>query len=373
MGGGASPGYNAYPASPPAQVIHHAPAPIAAAPPGMPLGTHTSQVGGFPTLVSYVPYVIGGTATVYPSPQFNPNQQAEILRRAMKGIGTDEKTVIHVMSSHSTVQLQQITLAFKTIFGRDLMKDLKSELSGNFRKVVRARFRSLAEYDAACLHKAMRGAGTDESCLIEILCTRSNPEIHMIRDAYYRKYNKDLERVIASETSFSFKRLLVSLVQGNRSENHSPDFHLAYSDAMELYRAGEGRWGTDESMFNKILCQRSFPQLHATFAYYSTVAKGSTIERAIEREFSGDIRRAMLTIVRSVCSRAAFFAEQLHKSMKGIGTNDRTLIRIVVSRCEIDMGEIKAAYQALYNRSLASAIHSDTSGHYRQALLALVK
>ena len=39
-------------------------------------------------------------------------------------------------------------------------------------------------YDAKSLRRAMRGAGTDEQCLIEILSTRTNKEIAQIADAY---------------------------------------------------------------------------------------------------------------------------------------------------------------------------------------------
>ena len=44
-------------------------------------------------------------------------------------------------------------------------------------------------------------------------------------------------------------------------------------------------------------------------------------------------------LVRCVHSRPMYFAEKLYKSMKGAGTDDDTLIRIVVSRSEVFMPE----------------------------------
>jgi hypothetical protein len=62
----------------------------------------------------------------------------------------------------------------------------------------------------------------------------------------------------------------------------------------------------------------------------------------------------------------------LRKSMKGLGTDDKTLIRVVVTRTEIDMQYIKAEYHKKYKKTLAEAIQSETSGNYRTFLLSLV-
>lgn len=57
-----------------------------------------------------------------------------------------------------------------------------------------------------------------------------------------------------------------------------------------------------------------------------------------------------------VQSPAAFFANRLYKAMDGAGTDDSTLIRIIVSRSEIDLGNIKDEFERIYNRTLFSAV-----------------
>lgn len=67
-----------------------------------------------------------------------------------------------------------------------------------------------------------------------------------------------------------------------------------------------------------------------------------------------------------------FCIQQLHKAMKGLGTNDAALIRIIVTRAEIDMQYIKAEYRKKYKKCLNDAVYSETSGNYRTFLLSLL-
>ena len=289
----------------------------------------------------------------------------------MKGMGTDEKAIINVIANRSNSQRVEIKTKFKVLFGKDLIRDLKSELSGNFENTVVAMFEPSLDYDCRCLRSAMKGVGTDEEALIEILTTRSNDEINNIKSRYQTLFSRVLEKDLVSETSGHFKRLLVSLCQGARDEGVPVDQAKAEKEAKDLHDAGEKRWGTDESRFNQVLALRSFQQLRATFDAYQRIAHRDIVS-SISREMSGDLKMGMQAVIKVVQNPPAFFAERLYRSMKGAGTDDDTLVRIVVSRSEVDMVEIKTEFMKQYKKSLGTMIKGDTSGDYKRLLIALV-
>ena len=302
---------------------------------------------------------------------FNPEFDCSTLRNSMRGLGTDEDTIINLICQRTNSQRQQIKQYYISCYGRDLIQDLKKELSGNFENVVVAMFQTPPEYDAECLHKAMKGMGTDESVLIEIIASRPSFQLEQIKQAYRMKYNKDLVRAIESETSGNLRKLLVSLLLAQRSQNQVPNQQQCMMDAQALYKAGEGRWGTDESTFNQIFSTRSSAEIACINQCYVSI-RGKSLEKAIDSEFSGNAKKLFMTLLKVLINPPSYFAERIHDSLKGIGTNDTKLIRNIVSRCEIDMPQIKQCYRSMYGRELLSDVRGDTSGDYKKILSGLI-
>uniref|UniRef100_A0A3Q3WNN4 Annexin n=1 Tax=Mola mola TaxID=94237 RepID=A0A3Q3WNN4_MOLML len=313
---------------------------------------------------------IGKRGTVTEAAGFVPEADVKRLREAMKGAGTNEDIIVEIMAHRTIAQRQRIKEAYKQAVGKDMADDLSSELSGNFRSVVLGLLMLAPVYDAYELKNAIKGAGTEEACLIDILASRTNDEVKAINAIYKKEHGKSLEDNVCGDTSGMFQRVLVSLLTAGRDESSNVDEAQAVVDAKEIYEAGEARWGTDEVKFLTVLCVRNQKHLLRVFEEYKKIS-GRDIEDSIKREMSGCLEDVFLAIVKCLRNKPAFFAERLYKSMKGLGTTDSVLIRIMVARAEIDMLDIKAQFLKMYNKSLYSFIKGDTSGDYRKILLEL--
>uniref|UniRef100_A0A8C6PFM3 Annexin n=1 Tax=Nothobranchius furzeri TaxID=105023 RepID=A0A8C6PFM3_NOTFU len=280
----------------------------------------------------------------------------------------DENTIIEVLVKRSNDQRQQIKEAYLKATGKPLETALKNALKGDLEDVVLALLKTPAQYDAQQLKQAMKGLGTDEDTLIEILASRNNKQILELKKAYKEDYKKDLEEDIRSDTSGDFRNALMALCKAGRTEGVNEQ--LIDSDARSLYEAGEGRKGTDASVFIEILTTRSAAHLRKVFDRYSKYSKVD-MAKAIDLEMKGDIENCLTAIVKCAGSRPAYFAERLYLAMKGKGTRKHILTRIMVSRSEIDMKRIKDEYKKTYGKTLYQDILDDTKGDYETILLAL--
>ena len=142
-------------------------------------------------------------------------------------------------------------------------------------------------------------------------------------------------------------------------------------EAQQLYRGGAARWGTDESIFTRIFTIRSPAEIAYIAQCYQQMS-GVDLYTTLKKEFSGNAEKALCGIFYASINPPEYFATRVRDAVKGAGTKDTNLIRVIVSRSDYDLGQIKQAYRNLYNRDMTTDVQNDTSGDYKKLLVELV-
>ncbi|OEL16009.1 Annexin D5 [Dichanthelium oligosanthes] len=311
--------------------------------------------------------------TVPPVPTW-PRQDAIDLHRAFKGFGCDSTTVINILAHRDASQRALIQQEYRAVFNQDLARRIASELSGHHKRAMLLWILDPATRDATILKQALTGDITDLRAATEIICSRTPSQLRIVRQTYRARFGCYVEHDVTERTSGDHQRLLLAYLAIPRAEGPAEavvDPSAVSLDARELYKAGERRLGTDERAFIRVFSERGWAHMAAVARAYHHMYDRS-LEKAVKDETSGNFGFGLLTVLRCAESPARYFAKLLHKAMNGLGTSDSALIRVVVTRAEIDMQYIKAEYHKMYKGSLADAIHAETSGNYRTFLLSLV-
>ncbi|KAG7223890.1 hypothetical protein INR49_015146, partial [Caranx melampygus] len=306
--------------------------------------------------------------TVKDKANFKVDEDVAALRNAIEGLGTTEKTLIDVLTQRSNAQRQLIAKAYEKATGRKLVADLEGDTHGDFEDLLVALVTPPAAYDCHEIMKAIQGAGTTESTLTEIFASRSNRQINAISEVYLAETGRSLIHDLQSEVSGDYGKALLTLAEGKRDESTNVDNAKAKADAKALYEAGRRSGALMRASLLTSCATGVFPSSdRVTLIEYKNISK-KTLQESIESEMSGDLEKLLVAVVKCVKSAPAYLAERLFKSMKGMGTTESILTRILVSRSEIDLLDIRAEYKKLFGYTLYSQLESEVSGSYGNAL-----
>ena len=84
----------------------------------------------------------------------------------------------------------------------------------------------------------------------------------------------------------------------------------------------------------------------------------------VEKKTKGKNQLLLKEILYNNITPHELYAEKIRGAIKGAGTDEDTLSRVLVSRCELDMPAIRDMYLAKYKCNMKDDIIGDTSGAY---------
>ncbi|CAN6289419.1 unnamed protein product [Urochloa humidicola] len=212
--------------------------------------------------------------------------------------------------------------------------------------------------------------------LVEVACTRAADDLLGARRAYQALYHRSLEEDVAYRVTDATASLLVGLVTAYRYEGERVSEELAAEEANALAAAvkaaapasaaATARLVQNEQVV-RILTTRSKPQLRATFKIYKELHG-----KPLEEDLAGE--PCLQDAVRCLDSPPRYFAEVIGRAFGDDADRQAkaALTRVVVSRADADMEEIKDAYAKQHGAKLADVVAKNTHGHYRDALLAMI-
>ncbi|TVU37408.1 hypothetical protein EJB05_10721, partial [Eragrostis curvula] len=319
-----------------------------------------------------------------PSPVPTPSDDAESLKKALQGNASrwraDKGALIEILCRRTAAQRAAIRRAYVFLQREHLLNCFRDnlsrhcQLSVDFWKAMLLWTMDPAERDANLVHEALKRQ-KDENyilVLIEVSCASTPDHLMAVRSFYRDLFGCSVEEDVASSRALQepLKKMLVSLVSSYRYAGEHVDMDVAKLEAAQLSEAVREKQLQGNEVA-RIISTRSKSQLTATFQCYKE-EHGTDIVEDINSHCKGRFARMLKSAVWCLTSPEKHFAEVIRHSVLGLGTYEDMLTRVIVSRAEIDMKQIKEEYKATYKSSVIGDVAGDTSFSYRNMLLALV-
>ena len=289
----------------------------------------------------------------------NPISEVENLKNYIQN--SDKTKIVEFICKLNKEQRMKLKETYVASYGTELIKDLEKVLSGNVEKLVCGLIKSFIDFDAEQIYLSMKGLGTDEDTLSEMIATKPSRHLNKIKQRYPELYNETLENDIKGDTSDYYRNILIAMIQGGRSDNPYPNSQKMKDIVNKLNDDNENI----KESFVSYLVNCSYGEICTICREYEKVYNKNILE-GIKNKFGKDEYNFFNVLLNYISDPGKFFAEKIH------GFKDKDLIRIIVSNEEI-LNDIKDAYKELYNTELIDDIKNNTDGDFQIGLSILIQ
>jgi annexin A7/11 len=293
----------------------------------------------------------------------------------MKGFGTNEQVLIQTLAAvPDAPHMLKLRHTYDDRFRRSLVADIESETSGWFRAGLLALVRGPLLEDASMVDRAIRGIGTKEHLLNDIVLGRSNADLIAIKTCYATVFRRDMVKEIREDLSMKTERLFEYVLEARRTEESASVLpHDVEANVDRIQQATEGtKFSTNQDVVCQVMAYASNGMIRAIDLRYKAKYHKS-LDELFHKQFGGHMREALRLMAARAVDPVKADADQLEDSMKGLGTKDELLVtRLVRAHWNREhFRQVKFAYHKFHHRELASRISGETSGDYKRLLLAL--
>lgn len=285
--------------------------------------------------------------TGHPVDRHAAEQSATALFRAMDGLGTDEDSIHNALRGKSPAEIAEIRRIYSDHFGgRNLDKDLESELSGGDLKAARAEMSGDQVVVAAVtLQNASTGLFTDEKAIHSTLEGISDPRQRAAVAAEFQKRTgRSLTSMLEREMSGSDLTISRALAQGDVAAARA----ARLDEAMHGGFLGLGIGTDEEAIYSTIEAARTPAEREAlTDAYRKQT--GHDLSHDMRREMSGGDLDVSTSLLKG--DRAGAAAARIAVAADGLGTDEGAIFRQLEGKPPQERQAIINTYNQRYGRA----------------------
>ena len=300
------------------------------------------------------------------------------FHEALSGKDLNEQSIENltdILCVTTNEERQLIRSYFKKSYNHPIQNDIKERFTGDLsllQEIMINMFDTPYEYDARELRKALSDSlGDEDDTIIEIFSSRPKDHLNTVDLAYSKFYDTSLKDELKSQLPKQFAEFLLLLMDSDRPDEQTLSGDEAYEIAQEIIKNGTKLYASDAELFKKVFVEKSrIDLILVSRAYYeltekclyeafeeeNVVAKSIFNDEEEEKKVRNKNIKLIKALIFTVITPAEFFAKKLITALKEFTTDINTLIRILITRREIDMDAINEYYTKETNSDLKNDV-----------------